>query len=170
VTKRAGAEGGHLAIQLGGDPGDLGPGAAGVHAQTLTRSSTLRVETPCTEASITAASRARSMRRRGSSRAGKNQPSRSLGSLSSTSPALVDSSRDRGAVAVGGALLAALIGPGADVLGGLGLDQPGEDQADRLADDVQVTADAQCIQQLGQGRLAEAIVRTPLGGTPAGTH
>jgi hypothetical protein len=45
--------------------------------------------------SITTASSARSMRRRGSSNAGKNEPSRSFGMRSSTSPALVDSSRDQ---------------------------------------------------------------------------
>jgi hypothetical protein len=44
---------------------------------------------------ITTASSARSMQRRGSSSAGKNEPSRSLGMRSSTSPALVDSSRER---------------------------------------------------------------------------
>jgi hypothetical protein len=60
-----------------------------------------------------------------------------------------------GAVAVGGALLAPLIGPSADVLGGLGLDQRLEHQGEPFADDVQVTAGAQCIQQVGQGRLAE---------------
>jgi hypothetical protein len=60
-----------------------------------TRSSTLRVEVPGTEASITTASNARSMRRRGSNSAGKNEPSRSLGMGNSTSPALVDNSRER---------------------------------------------------------------------------
>jgi hypothetical protein len=60
-----------------------------------------------------------------------------------------------GAVAVGGALLGALIGPGADLLGSLGVDQRLQDQRERLADDVQVAAGTQCIQQLGQGRLAE---------------
>jgi hypothetical protein len=45
--------------------------------------------------SITTANNARSMGRRGSNSAGKNDPSRSLGMRNSTSPALVDSSRDR---------------------------------------------------------------------------
>jgi hypothetical protein len=63
--------------------------------RALTRSSTLRVEVPCTSASITTASSARSMRRPGSSSAGKHEPSRSFGMRSSTSPALVDSSRVR---------------------------------------------------------------------------
>jgi len=56
---------------------------------------------------------------------------------------------------MGGALLGPLIGPSADVLGGLGLDQRLQPQGQRLADDVQVAAGTQCIQQLGQGRLAE---------------
>ena len=93
------------------------------------------------------------MRRRGSSSAGKNEPSRSLGMRSSTSPALVDSSRERDAVAMGGALLAALVGPSADVLGGLGVDQCLQHQGEPFADDVQVPASAQCIQQVGHGRL-----------------
>ena len=60
-----------------------------------------------------------------------------------------------GAVTVRGALLASLIGAGADVLGGLGVDQRLEHQGEPFADDVQVAASAQCIKQLGQGRLAE---------------
>jgi hypothetical protein len=43
-------------------------------------------------------------------------------------------------VAMCGALLAALIGPSADVLGGLGIDQCLEHQGQPLADDVQVPA------------------------------
>jgi hypothetical protein len=53
-----------------------------------------------------------------------------------------------------GALLAPLIGLSADVLGGLGIDQRLQHQSEPFADDVQGTASAQCIQQLGQGRLA----------------
>jgi hypothetical protein len=63
--------------------------------RALTRSWTLRVDTPCTQASMTTAYRARSMRRRRSSRLGKNEPSRSLGMPSSTSPAGVDSNLER---------------------------------------------------------------------------
>ena len=100
---------------------------------------------------ITTANRARSIRRRGSSSAGTNEPSRRLGMRSSTSPAWVDSSRPR-CRCDGGALLAALIGTSADVLGGLGIDQRLEHQGEPFADAVQVTAGAQCIQQLGQGR------------------
>ena len=54
-----------------------------------------------------------------------------------------------------GALLAPLIGLSADVLGGLGVDQGLQHQGQTLADDVQVTAGTQYIQQVGQGRLAE---------------
>src|SRR5215216_4824341 len=54
-----------------------------------------------------------------------------------------------------GALLGSLIGAGADVLGGLGIDQCLEHQGEPLADQVEVPAGTQCIQQLGQGRLAE---------------
>jgi hypothetical protein len=43
----------------------------------------------------------------------------------------------------------------ADLLGSLGLDQRLEHQGQRLTDDVQITAGAQCIKQVGQGRLAE---------------
>src|SRR5215216_5233138 len=54
-----------------------------------------------------------------------------------------------------GALLGSLIGAGADVLGGLGIDQCLEHQGEPLADQVEVPAGTQCIQQVGQGRLAE---------------
>ena len=63
---------------------------------------------------------------------------------------------------MGGALLAALIGPGTDVLGGLGLDQRLQHQRQRFADKVEVAAGAQCIEQLGQGRLAQGHRATPL--------
>jgi hypothetical protein len=54
---------------------------------------------------------------------------------------------------VRGALLGPLIGAGADVLGGLGVDQPLQHQRERLPDDIEVAAGAQSIQQVGQGRL-----------------
>jgi hypothetical protein len=68
---------------------------------------------------------------------------------------LVDSSRTPAAVAVGGPGGRALVAAGADLLGGLGLDQGLQHQREAFADDVQVAAGAQCIQQLGQGRLVE---------------
>src|SRR5918999_675372 len=71
-----------------------------------------------------------------------------------------------GAVAVGGALLAALIGPRADVLGGLDVDQRLEHQGEPFADDARVPAGTQCIQQLGQGRLVEGHRGELLGVNP----
>jgi hypothetical protein len=56
---------------------------------------------------------------------------------------------------VGGAGVGALIGPGADVLGGLGVDQGLQHQGQALADDVQVTTGAQRVQQIGNGRLVQ---------------
>ena len=61
-----------------------------------------------------------------------------------------------------GALLGPLVRSSADVLGGLGVDQRLQDQRERLADNVEVAAGAQCIEQLGQADLLRAIVRTPL--------
>ena len=57
--------------------------------RALTRSSTLRVETPSIHAWQITAYRALSTRLRGWSRDGKNDPVRSLGMASSTSPAVV---------------------------------------------------------------------------------
>ena len=57
--------------------------------RALTRSSTLRVETPSIQAEQITAYRALSTLRRGWSRDGKNEPVRSLGMASSTSPAVV---------------------------------------------------------------------------------
>jgi hypothetical protein len=52
---------------------------------------------------------------------------------------------------VSAASLSALVAAGADVLGGFGVDQGLQDQPQRLADDVEVAAGAECIQQVGQG-------------------
>ena len=57
--------------------------------RALTRSLTLRVETPSIHAWQITAYRALSTRLRGWSRDGKNDPVRSLGMASSTSPAVV---------------------------------------------------------------------------------
>ena len=67
---------------------------------------------------------------------------------------------------MGGACVGALVPASADVLGGLGIDQRLEHQREPLADDVQVTASTQCIQQLGQGRLAEGHRGELLGVNP----
>jgi hypothetical protein len=71
-----------------------------------------------------------------------------------------------GAVAVGRAAGRSLIAVSADLLGGLSLDQGLPHQRERLADDVQVAAGAQCIQQLRQGRLAEGHRGGLLGVNP----
>ena len=63
------------------------------HPSALTRSSTLRVDTPCTD--VTTANRARSIRRRRSSSEGKNDPVRIFGISRSRSPAWVVSSLSR---------------------------------------------------------------------------
>ena len=57
--------------------------------RALTRSSTLRVETPSTQAVAITAYRALSTLLRGDSRDGKKEPRRSLGMARSTSPAVV---------------------------------------------------------------------------------
>jgi hypothetical protein len=56
---------------------------------------------------------------------------------------------------VGGAAGGALIGLGADVLGGLGVDQRLQDHDKTFADDVQATAGAQRVQQISNGRLVK---------------
>jgi len=72
---------------------------------------------------ITACS-ALSIRRRGSSSEGKNEPDRSLGILTAMSPDVVDCQRPGAMpVAVRLALIGALVAAGADLGGGLGLDQ-----------------------------------------------
>ena len=63
---------------------------------------------------------------------------------------------------MGGALLGPLIRAGADVLGGLGVDQRPQHQREPPADDIQITTGTQCIKQVGQGRLTEAIVADSL--------
>jgi len=80
---------------------------------------------------------------------------------SSTSPALVDSSRQRVPLRWA-ACVGALVPASADVLGGLGVDQGLQHQGQALADDVQVTASTQRIQQISNGRLVQAIVANSL--------
>ena len=57
------------------------------------------------------------------------------------------------AVAVGGALVGALVATGTDGLGGLELDELLEDEAHRLAQRVGAITGADRLEQLGQGRL-----------------
>ena len=72
---------------------------------------------------MTTAYSARSIRRRGSKMDGKKLPLRSLGMRNPTSPACVDNSRGRAAVAIGDPGVGAFVAGGADLLGGFGLDQ-----------------------------------------------
>ena len=121
-----------------------------------TRSSTLRVDTPCTNASMTTAHRARSMRRRGSSSAGKKLPSRSLGMASSTSPALVDSSRARLPLrCVRARRRCARSGRRRSPGSPRARSAPAARSCIASRDEVDVAAGAQRVEQLGQGRLVE---------------
>jgi hypothetical protein len=65
----------------------------------------------------------------------------------------VNGPKTTGAVAMGGALVCALVAVGADGLPGLQLDQLLEDERHRLADDFLAAAGADGVEQLGQGRL-----------------
>ena len=56
---------------------------------------------------------------------------------------------------MGAAGVGALVAVGADVLGGLGIDQGLQDQRQRLTNQVEVAAGAQCSKQLRQGRLIQ---------------
>jgi hypothetical protein len=70
------------------------------------------------------------------------------------------------AVAVGGPGGGAFVAAGADLLGGFGLNQRLEHQREGFTNHVQVAAGAQCIQQLGQGRLVEGHRGDLLGVNP----
>jgi hypothetical protein len=59
------------------------------------------------------------------------------------------------AVAVGRAAGGPLVTVGADVLGGLGVDQRLQHHGQPLADDVEVTASTQRVQQISNGRLVQ---------------
>ena len=74
---------------------------------------------------------------------------------SSTSPALVDSSRARVPLRWVVRAVAAFVAAGADVLGRFQLDERLQHELHRLAHEVQVAAGAQRVEQLGQGRLIE---------------
>ena len=137
--------------QLGADPGDLDLEMPLSTPRALTRSSTLRVEVPCHRPpSPPPAAPGRSATRLQQRR--EERALRSLGCAArhhrpwSTATAL-------GSRCVRAALLAPLIGLSADVLGGLGSISACSTSAS-LRGRLQITA-AACIQQLGQGRLAE---------------
>src|SRR4029453_8526111 len=71
--------------------------------------------------------------------------------------------------AVGGAARRSFVAVSTDLLSGLGVDQRLQDESERLADEVEVTAGAQCIQEVGQGRLAEGHRGELLGVDPGRT-
>jgi hypothetical protein len=56
---------------------------------------------------------------------------------------------------MGGPGCYALVAAGADLLGSLRLDQRLQHQRQAFTNNIQVPAGAQCIQQLGQGRLVQ---------------
>jgi len=59
------------------------------------------------------------------------------------------------AVAMGGAGVVALVAGGADLLAGLQVDEGLEDELHRLAHEVEVSAGAERVEQVGQGRLVK---------------
>ena len=94
------------------------------------------------------------MRRRGSRMDGKKLPLRSLGMASSTSPALVVSTRGRcplRSLERSGPLIA--LGP--DDGGQLDLDQLLADQGGGFFDEVETLTRLECIEQFGQDRLIQ---------------
>jgi hypothetical protein len=58
-----------------------------------------------------------------------------------------------GAVALGGPGVGPLVAVGADLLGRLGFDQLLHDHPHGLADQVDTVAGAECVEELGHGRL-----------------
>ena len=124
--------------------------------RALTRSSTLRVETPSIHAEQITAYRALSTRLRGWSRDGKNDPVRSLGIASSTSPAVVATVLGLVPLRLFGALRGALVAPRADHGGGLGVDQilqPGLEQTPEDLVVSQIGVGQDFPDQRGHGRL-----------------
>ena len=124
--------------------------------RALTRSSTLRVDTPSIHAWQITAYRALSTLRRGWSRDGKNDPVRSLGMAGSTSPAVV-------ATVLGLVPLRRLVRCGvrdvalrADHGGGLGVDQVLQPGLEQTAEDLVVSkigVGKDFPDQRGHGRL-----------------
>jgi hypothetical protein len=155
VGQGAGPERGHLGVELGADPGDLALGDPAVDAQGLDQVVDLAgggavrigLHDHRQQGPVDAPTGLQQRR--------EERPLSEFGDAQLDVAGLGRQQPRSGPVAMGGALLAALIGPSADVLGGLGIDQRLQHQSEPFADDVQVTASAQCIQQLGQGRLAE---------------
>ena len=93
---------------------------------------------------------------------GKNDPLRSFGIRSSTSPALVASSRARAPLRSVTRVLGALVAGGADPLGRLGFDQLLHHHPDRLADQIHAVTGTERLEQLGHGRLGQGHRWAPL--------
>ena len=93
------------------------------------------------------------MRLLGSSRLGKKLPARRLGDLQLHVAGLGGQQTGPVPVALGLAGLCALVAPGADHLGCLGLDQLLDDQADRFADEIDAVTSTEHLEQLGQDRI-----------------
>ena len=124
--------------------------------RALTRSSTLRVETPSIQAEQITAYRALSTLRRGWSRDGKNEPVRSLGMAGFHLPGGGGHGLGPRAVAPVGALRRALIAPRADHGGGLGVDQVLQPGLEQTPEDVivsQIGVGQDFPDQRGHGRL-----------------
>src|SRR5215211_4119850 len=166
VSQRPRAEGGHVTIQLGADPGDLRLGDPRLHTQGLDQVVDLAggsavhvgLHDHRQQGPVDTAAGLQQRREEGALA--------QLGDLELDITGLGRQQPRSGAVAVRSALLGPFIGPSPDVLGGLDLDQRLEHQSQPFADDVQVTAGAQCIQQLGQGRLAKGHRGELLGVNP----
>ena len=95
------------------------------------------------------------MRRRGSRRAGKKLPVAQLGDCQLHVTGLGGEQPGPAAVAMGGAGGAALEAAGTDHLISFQLDEGLQHELHRLPQEVQVTARAQGVEQLGQSRLVE---------------
>ncbi len=93
------------------------------------------------------------MRLLGSSRLGKKTAGPQLGDPQLHVAGLGGQQTAPVTVALGLAGLGALVAPGADHLGGLGLDQFLDDQADRLTDEVEAVTSTEHLEQLGQDRI-----------------
>ena len=95
---------------------------------------------------MTTAYRAWSIRRRGSRIEGKKLPLRSLGMASSTSPALVESTRGRCPLRSLLRELGPLIAVGSDLGGEFDLDQLLADQGGCLFDEVEAFSGSECLE------------------------
>jgi hypothetical protein len=96
----------------------------------------------------------------------EERPFPQLGDLELDIAALGRQQPRSAAVAVGGPAGSALVAAGADHLGGFGLDHGLEHQRQAFPNDIQVTASAQYIQQLRQGRPIEGHRGDLLGVNP----